>query len=147
MLRDAILRRWYRMLALPRQPPTWYRAGLQEEEQELEEANTFIDKLSESSDVYFVLVRAQYDGFPIKKLPPLSVRDLPIYGYMMAKLTSRWAFYQTADVLSGAGYRVREVVDPKKEYKLEQVASRHHIEPMTFKRVARRLRRVWPLLP
>jgi hypothetical protein len=147
MLRDAILRRWYRMLALPRQPPTWYRAGLQEEEQELEEANTFVDKLSESSDVYFVLVRAQYDGFPIKKLPPFAVRDIPIYGYMMAKLTSRWAFYQTAGVLSGAGYKVREVVNPKKGYKLEQVASRHHIDPTAFKRVAKRLRRFWPLLP
>lgn len=52
-----------------------------------------------------------------------------------------------AGVLSGVGHRVREVVNPKKDYKLEQVASRQYIDPMAFKRIARRLRRFWLLLP
>ena len=42
---------------------------------------------------------------------------------------------------------VREVVNPSKDYKLDEVASRHQIDPVQFKQVGGRLRRVWPLLP
>jgi hypothetical protein len=39
------------------------------------------------------------------------------------------------------------VVNPSKDHKLDEVASRHQVDPVEFKRVGRRLRRVWPLLP
>jgi hypothetical protein len=42
---------------------------------------------------------------------------------------------------------VREVVNPSKDHKLDEVASRYQIDPVEFKRVGRQLRRVWPLLP
>ena len=149
---DALLRRWHRMLGLPRQsPPSWYRDRLQEELEECRLAVTPIERLSETSDVYFATIRARYDGFPVPdELPPFSAaRHGPVYAYMVAKYTLRWGFYRTAGLLCRGPRRdaVREVVNPGKDRKLEEVASRHQIDPEEFRRVGRRLRRVWPLLP
>jgi len=138
------------MLGLSRQsPPSWYRDRLREELRERRSAKTSWQKLSETSDVFFSISRARYDGFPVRKLPPfVASRDTLLYTYMLAKYTLRWNFYRTAAVLCGTPYdRVREVVNPGKDYKLDEVASRYQIDPVEFRRVGRRLRRVWPLLP
>jgi hypothetical protein len=68
---------------------------------------------------------------------------------MVVKYTLRWKFYQTTARLCHAPHysSVREVVNPGKDYKLDEVALRHQIEAERFKRVGRRLRLVWPLLP
>ena len=68
---------------------------------------------------------------------------------MLAKFTSRWEFYRvTAGFCSNSDYTsVREVVNPRKDQNLEDVASRHQIDPVEFKRIGRKLRQVWPLLP
>lgn len=148
---DALLKRWHAMLGLTRQsPPSWYRDRLREELREHRLAETRWQKLSEASDVFFSSSRARYDGFPIRKLPPLvTSRHVLVYAYMLAKFTSRWTFYRTAAFMCDAPHyhSVREVVNPSKDQKLEEVASRHRIDPVTFKRVGRQLRRVWPLLP
>ena len=54
-----------------------------------------------------------------------------------------------AALLSGApdAATVREVVNPAKDSKLDEVAVRHGIDLAVFRRVGRRLRCVWPLLP
>ena len=148
---NGLLRRWHGMLGLSRQsPPSWYRDRLQEELRERRTANTFWRKLSESSDVFFSLSRAQHDGFPVRKLPAfVASRHVLVYAYMLAKYTSRWIFYRTAAILCNAPRYdlVREVVNPGKDRKLDEVASRHQINPVEFERVGRQLRRVWPLLP
>ena len=148
---DALLRRWHGMLSLSRQsPPSWYRDRLREELQERRTAKTAWQKLSETSDVFFSISRAQYDGFPVRKLPPfVASRHVLVYAYMLAKYTSRWKFYRTAAVLCNAPRYdlVCEVINPSKDYKLVEVACRHQIDPVEFERVGRQLRRVWPLLP
>lgn len=120
-----------------------------EERREAEEANTFIENLSETSDVFFSIIRAEYDGFPVGELPPFTYRHLLVYAYMLGKFTSRWTFYRTAAYICNAPqcHLVSEVINPKKDHKLDEVASRHQIDPIEFKRVGRRLRRVWPLFP
>jgi len=147
---DVLLRRWHGMLGLSRQsPPSWYRDRLREELQERRIAKTPWQKLSETSDVFFSISRAQYDGFPVRKLPPfVASRHVLVYAYMLAKYTLRWKFYRTAAILCNAPHSdlVREVVNPSKDHKLDEVASRHQIDPVEFKRVGRQLRRVWPLL-
>ncbi|KAI9677175.1 MAG: hypothetical protein M1829_002749 [Trizodia sp. TS-e1964] len=140
------------MLGLARQsPPSWYRARLREELQERRTATTPWQKLSETSDVLFSISRAQFDGFPLRRLPPFDpARHFPVYAYMLAKYTLRWQFYRTAAAFCNNAPHydlVREVVNPAKDHKLEEVAARHHIDPVEFKRVGKRLRRVWPLLP
>lgn len=133
-------------------PPSWYSDRVREELLEVEEAKTRLEKLSETSDVFFSISRAQYDGFPVdEELPPLcSPRyNLLVYAYMLAKFTMRWAFYLTAARLCKApNYdMVRETRNPMKDYKLRLIAERYQIDPEKFVRVATRLRRAWPLFP
>jgi hypothetical protein len=148
---NALLRPWHRMLGLSRQsPPSWYRDRLREELRERRTAKTPWQKLSETSDVFFSISRARYDGFPIRKLPPfVASRHVLLYAYMLAKYTLRWQFYRTAAIFCNIRHYnlMREVVNPSKDHKLDEVASRYQIDPVEFKRVGRRLRRVWPLLP
>jgi hypothetical protein len=149
---DAFLRRWHRMLGLAHySPPSWYRDRLREELYERRTAKTPLLKLSETSDVFFSIIRAHYDGFPVRKLPPFvaSPRYVILYGYMLAKFTLRWAFFRTAAMLCRAPNHdmVREVVNPGKDHKLDVIALRYQLDPDEFKRVCRRLRRLWPLLP
>ncbi|KAI1824264.1 hypothetical protein F4861DRAFT_270598 [Xylaria intraflava] len=146
----AILRRWHGILNLPRQTPaTWYRDRYNEELVEFHQANTFVERLSEQSDVFFAISRAEYDGFPIEPLPQFRTRHLIVYAYMVAKYTSRWAFFRTVAVLCRAPRpsEVREVVNAGKDSKLAVVAGRHGVNAEKFTTVGRRLRRVWPLLP
>ncbi|KAI0846486.1 hypothetical protein F5Y00DRAFT_264486 [Daldinia vernicosa] len=144
------LHQWHKLLGLPRQSPlSWHRDRLREELQERRNASTPLEKLSEAADVFFSISRAKYDGYPVRPLPRFSVSHILVYAYMLAKFTSRWAFYRVAAFLCGAPNHdiVREVVNPTKDYKLDEVAFRHHIDQGKFKRIGRRLRRVWPLFP
>ena len=148
---DALLKRWFGMLGLQRQSPSsWHQDRLREELEELQEAVTPIEKLSETSDVYFAYERARNDGFPIRDLPVfVSPRPVLVYAYMIGKFTSRWTFYRMLAVLCRAPRPglIREVVNPGKDHKLDAVASRHQIDATKFRTIGRRLRRVWPLLP
>lgn len=148
---NTLLRRWHGMLGLSRQsPPCWYRNRLREELLEHRTAKTRWQKLSEASDVFFSSIRAEYDGFPVRKLPQtVGPRHLHIYAYMLAKYTLRWMFYRMTAIMCSAPHynSVREVVNPSKDRKLAEVAARHEIDPVQFQRVGRQLRRLWPLLP
>ncbi|KAI1101319.1 hypothetical protein F4804DRAFT_316220 [Jackrogersella minutella] len=147
---QQILRRWHRLLNLRRQsPPSWYRDRLREELRELRVAGTRVERLSETADVFFALSRAAYDGSPVRALPRFTARHVPVYAYMVAKYTSRWAFYRLAALLCRAPHHrtVREVVNPTKDDKLDKVSARNRLDPDKFRRVGRRLRRVWPLFP
>ena len=148
---NVLLRHWYQFMGLSRHtPPSWYRDRLLEEIEEYLTADKRIARLSEASDVLFVTIRAQYDGHPVQDLiPPSPPRHGLIYAYMVLKFTLRWSFYRTAAFLCRVPHHssVREVVNPTKDEKLEEVASRHGIDPAKFKKTCRRLRRVFPLLP
>ena len=146
----SILRRWHRLLGLSRKPTqSWHQERLLDELRELREAKTPVERISETSDVFFTISRAAYDGCPIRELPSLTIHHAPVYAYMLGKFTSRWAFYRVAAYFCGSlhYHTVREVVNPSKDSKLDEVATRHNIDPVKFKRIACRLRRFWPLLP
>ena len=91
---DALLKRWHRMLGLSRQTPSsWYRDRLREELREYQLAKTPCQKISEASDIFFSVIRAQYDGLPVRKLPTFTPsRHILVYAYMLAKFTLRWKF-------------------------------------------------------
>ncbi|KAJ0419150.1 hypothetical protein BJY00DRAFT_166367 [Aspergillus carlsbadensis] len=146
-----MLRLWHGVLRLAKQPvASWHRDRVREELKERRTAKTWGHRLSETSDVLFSLSRARYDGFPIRSLPRKSVPYNSLaYTYMVAKYTSRWGFYRVAAYLSGAPRPdlVREVVNPTKSAKLDEVARRHQIDPTKFKTVSRQLLRIWPIFP
>jgi hypothetical protein len=142
---------WIARLRLARQaPPTWYRDRLREELRERYAARTAWETLSETSDVYFTILRAQHDGCPVRNLPRFQFwRDTPVYSYMFVKYTSRWCFYRLATTICCGRKHcsVSEVINPLKDHKLEEVAIRNNMDPVAFKKIGCRLRRVWPLLP
>ncbi|KAI1197352.1 hypothetical protein F5X97DRAFT_324568 [Nemania serpens] len=147
---NIILRPWYTLLGLPLNlSPEWHHDRVREELIEYREAKTWLEALSEASDVFFSISRAKYDGVAGLELPQLNIHHVPIYGYLLAKFTSRRLFYWALAFLCGVPHHssVREVVNPTKDHKLETVALRHDIEPEKFKRIGRRLRRVWLLFP
>jgi hypothetical protein len=150
-LGHTALRLWFQTLNLPRQSHfSWHRARLQEELYERRTAKTNWQKLSETSDVLFSITRAQYDGFPTRNPSCLSgLHFTPIYLYMLAKYTSRWSFFRVVALFCNAQHwnLVHEVVNPSKDHKLIDVASRHAIDQKDFQRVSRQLRRIWPLFP
>lgn len=69
----------------------------------------------------------------------LAPQYMPVYAYMLVKYTSRWSFYRVAAYLSAAPHYdlVREVVNPRKNFKVDEVALRHGIDPARFRRVSR----------
>lgn len=145
------LRWWFTTLNLQRQShAAWHRDRLREELCERRLAEKSWEKLSETSDVLFSITRVQYDGFPTRTPSCLSgLRSSPIYMYMLAKYTSLWSFYKVAALLCNVRHwnLVNEVVNPSKDRKLAEVASRHEIDQSDFERVSRKLRLVWPLFP
>ncbi|KAI1431306.1 hypothetical protein GGR50DRAFT_698144 [Xylaria sp. CBS 124048] len=146
----ATLHRWHGLLNLPHYTQkAWYQARYNEELAEFRQARTRLEKLSEESDVFFALSRANYDGFPVGELPVFEARHILVYVYMISKYTSRWAFFRVLALLCRAPHptAVREVVNASKDAKLFGVALRHQIDPERFTTIGRRLRVVWPLLP
>jgi hypothetical protein len=157
---EAFLHLWHGMMSLQSQsPPSWYEDRLREEVVALSLATGYIEKLSEESDLFFLLSRSQYDGFPQRVLPPLlhpwfplltfRFRNALVYAYMILKYTGRFAFYRAVARRCGDEnwWDVREVIDPADDSNLEEVAKQHGIEEERFKKVAKRLLRWWPLLP
>lgn len=76
----------------------------------------------------------------------LDPQYMPVYAYMLVKYTSRWSFYRVAAYLSAAPHYdlVREVVNPRKNFKVDEVAL-HGIDQVRLRRVSRQLLWVWPL--
>ncbi|KAH7304155.1 hypothetical protein B0I35DRAFT_445593 [Stachybotrys elegans] len=146
---QRLLLRWHGLLQLPRQTHSWYRARLQEEIRERRLATTRWEKLSETADVFYTISRAHSDGHRFCRLPPFTPSQLGIYAYLISKFTLRWQFYRIAAFLCAPSTMpsVREVVNPSKDAKVQEVARRHNLDPAKFTRVCRRLRLLWPLLP
>jgi hypothetical protein len=117
---NALLRKWYDKLGLARQtPPSWYRDRLREELLERRTARWPMLKLSETADVFLTVIRARYDGFPIRTLPSFMFRQTLI-SYMITKYIFRWKLYRTTVRLCGSPdfTQVCEVVNPRKDHKL-----------------------------
>ncbi|KAH7107905.1 hypothetical protein BKA62DRAFT_206 [Auriculariales sp. MPI-PUGE-AT-0066] len=142
------LQRWCTLLGLQRQTPaSWHRARVREELAERHAARSTLERLSETSDVLFALARATHDGYPLRRLPRRTgICSYAPYAYMLAKYSTRASFYRVAGRLCGVK-GVKEVVNPAKDSKLDEVAARHGIEKDKLRRVGGMLRRVWPLLP
>ncbi|KAH7120461.1 hypothetical protein EDB81DRAFT_231625 [Dactylonectria macrodidyma] len=146
---QKVLSRWHGFLCLPRHPQSWYRDRLREEMGERRLATTRCHRLSETADVFYILSRAQHDGYYLRKLPNFGPSHLVVYAYLLSKYTLRWQFYRAAAFLCNRTRldSMREVVNPARDHKLQEVARRHGIEPAAFQLVCRRLRMIWPLLP
>ncbi|KAJ2987959.1 hypothetical protein HDV02_005875, partial [Globomyces sp. JEL0801] len=119
------MEKWHQFLGLPRHSKQWYRIMLRGEIKELHQAKTRLERLSERSDVYYALQRAQFDGYPIRKLDSFRPKHLVAISYMVAKYTNRWLYYRLIGWMCGSKVPFTEVVNPKKEEKLVKVAIKY----------------------
>jgi len=144
-----ILARWHACLNLSQHPRQWYRDRLREELHERRTARSAWQELSETADVFYIISRAQWDGYPLRQLPRFKTSHIVVYGYLFTKYSLRWQFYRVAARRCNcpAPDAVREVVNPSKTRKIREVAERHGIHPAKFVQVCRDLRSKWPLLP
>ncbi|EHA51059.1 hypothetical protein MGG_14838 [Pyricularia oryzae 70-15] len=149
--RSTALHCWHTFLSLPRQAPvSWHRARLREELVERRAAVTSISQLSETADVVFTISRARFYGHHFQSHMLIAV---PAGGllYMVAKFSLRWAFYRIVAYACGARGRklkdVREVFNPRKTGKVDEVAGRHGLDPRICRIWAKRVKAFWPLLP
>ena len=148
---STFLKRWHTVLGLSRKPElAWHKSRLAEELLERRKATTPLGRLSETSDILFTLSRARHDGFSIPFQPSWS-RAYNGFAklYMLSKFTSRWGFYRVAAYCVGKhDWRsVREVVNPRKRAKVDEVALRHGIPMNEFRRVCARLLWILPVFP
>lgn len=67
--------------------------------------------------------------------------------YMVAKFSLRWASYRIVAFACGARGRklkdVREVVNPRKTGKVDEVAGRHGLDPWICRIWAKRVKAFW----
>ncbi|KAI6352483.1 hypothetical protein MCOR25_009396 [Pyricularia grisea] len=136
------IRHWHALLALPYEPSAaWHRDRLREEQAERRGTTTRLTRLSETADVFFTISRARYDMGATRGLPDASAAVLL---YMVAKFSLRWTFYRIVAFACGARgdrlRRVREVVNPGKMSKVNEVAGRHGLDREAFARWAGRVR-------
>ena len=137
---------WHGLLRMRRHDRTWHKRDMLGEMAEFREARTTIEKLSELSDVMYTYTRAAWTGHalpdPLRNVPSL-VRYGVIAPYMIGKYSSRFLFYSVC-----SGGRVREVRNPTKRHKLEEIAQTNGLDhPGVFVEKCERLRRWWPFLP
>lgn len=140
-----VFKLWHNFLDMPRKDEEWHRNDIADELAEYEEAEGFIDRWSELSDVVYAVTRARWDGFE-SSFPLSLMQVLSGIAYMFPKYTSRWLFYYVAGRKAGAGRKVTEVRNPVKVHKLHHIAKKYDIEPELFAGICERQLKYWPLL-
>ncbi len=134
------------MLGMQKHDLEWHKKDMADEIQEYEEANGFVARWSELSDIVYTYTRGKWSGHN-ELIFPLSKRHF-LFGslYMFPKYTLRWSFFVTAGKSAGAEKTIREVRNPSKIFKLDDVAERYGVNRDDFREVCRKLLRFWPLL-
>lgn len=136
---------WHNFLDMPKYTKKWHEDDIAAEYAELDEAENFVDRWSEYSDVVYTLTRARWSGHSIDS--PLTHKQF-VYGslYMFPKYTLRFLFYRRAGKKLNAKRSLHEVRNPKKVHKLHHIAKKYDIDPEAFAEVCEKQLGYWPLL-
>lgn len=143
------LSKWHTFLAMPRHDRKWYRQRFREELAELRQSSHTLDRLSETADVLYALQRSVHDHYPISSSVKTKPAHIVPLIYMMCKYSSRWTFYRFCGWMSGgSSHPISEVMNPAKDSKIRIVAERSNLKNTErFVKIAKGLRRFWPLFP
>ena len=137
---------WHDALAMPKYSREWHEQDIKEEYEELQEAERFIDRWSEYSDVVYTLTRSRWSGFKDLQSPLTNTQCIFGTIYMFPKYTLRYWFYKSAARKAGCKKNVTEIRNPKKVHKLREIANRYEMDADTFTDVCEKQLRYWPLL-
>lgn len=141
-----LINKWHKYLNMPKHDLGWHEKDLNEEMDELKEAKGFVNIWSEMSDVVYAYTRAKYSGHLKLKLPLSRVQFIFGLVYMLPKYTIRWKFFRKIGKSFDKNLNINEVSNPKKIYKLEDIANKHNLDKEVFKKRSEKLLKRWILL-
>lgn len=124
----------------------WHEQDIADELTEYREARGSIYRWSELSDIVYTYTRAKWSGHRDIVFPFSS--SLFVWGalYMFPKYTLRWVFFRIAGARVGTRKPIREVRNPKKDHKLDEIAAHNGCEPDRFRLICKKQLAYWPLL-
>lgn len=133
---------WHTWLGMPKKDLAWHQSDVADEYAELEEANGFIDRWSEKSDVVYTVTRARWSGHKLEY--PMGKKDILLGAiYMYPKYTMRFLFFKRAAKKIDPTINLRQVRNPKKAHKLHHIANKHGLDPQKFEEVCVKQYRYW----
>lgn len=141
-----IFKLWHNLLGMEKHHLEWHKTDIADELIEYREARGFIEKWSELSDIVYTYTRARWSGYNDLFFP--LPRRYFIWGtlYMFPKYTLRWLLFIVVGKLLKSKRIVREVRNPKKLSKLDEIAEKYGLEKETFRGTCQKLLRYWVLL-
>eukprot|EP00697_Spironema_sp_BW2_P004266 gnl/Spiro4/1580_TR837_c0_g1_i1.p1 gnl/Spiro4/1580_TR837_c0_g1~~gnl/Spiro4/1580_TR837_c0_g1_i1.p1 ORF type:complete len:175 (+),score=13.63 gnl/Spiro4/1580_TR837_c0_g1_i1:79-525(+) len=147
---SAFAKLWLKTLKLKVHGRTWHRQDVIGEMREFRQASTRLHRLSELSDISFTYTRAISNGYHVPN--PFVLTSVPsrcvIDAYMIVKYSTRFYFYRFCGWRAGHPTTLREVRNPMKTNKLEEIAKGNRIADVDhFVRICVWWRRYWPFLP
>jgi hypothetical protein len=137
---------WHGLLGMQKHDLAWHKQDMADEIKEYEEAKGFIARWSELSDIVYTYTRGRWSGHQ-ELVFPLSPWQFA-WGslYMFPKYSLRWLFFVTTGKQAGAEKTIREVRNPAKLFKLDDIAERYGVDKERFREICGKLLRFWPLL-
>lgn len=143
-----IVRLWHALLRMEKKTAAFHHQDLADELAEYEEAKGqgIIARWSEMADVVYTYTRGKYDGkVDDLHFPLLWYQYLIGSLYMYPKYTLRWLYF--VYIGKKFGKVIHEVRNYKKIEKMHHIAEKYHIDPVAFVACAKKLSRIWPLIP
>jgi len=137
---------WHTILGMDKNDLAWHKSDIVEELNEFNNATGLFAKWSEVSDVVYTYTRARWTGHSEVLFPLSSTHFILGSFYMFPKYTLRWLFYVTAGKIAGSKNIIREVRNPHKISKLDQIADKNNLNKEEFRHVCQKLLKYWILL-
>ncbi len=134
------------MLGMPKYDEAWHQQDLHDELSEYREAEGWLDRWSELSDVAYTHSRAHWSGHSNIAFPFSRFQFVVGVVYMIPKYTLRWGFFRVLGHRFDSRLQISEVRNPRKLEKLDAIAKKYRLQSDAFQVEAKRLLRYWPLL-
>ncbi len=139
--KTMITKYWHNWLGMKKHGLAWHQADIDDELTELNEAHSFIERWSEKSDVVYTYTRARWAGHQDINFPLITSDYLVGWVYMIPKYSMRWFFFKTAGRKLDA--EVHAVRNPRKIYKLHEIAEKNKLDPLEFEKICVAQLRYW----
>lgn len=136
---NKIIHNWHTRLDMPKHDAEWHKQDVADELEELKEARGIIHKWSELSDISYTYSRAHWSGFEEIVLPISNIGYLIGLLYMFPKYQLRWRFFVALGKKFDKDIKIKEVRNPKKIKKLEEIAGKYGLNKEAFVSEAKRL--------
>ncbi len=137
---------WHNLLGMEKHGLGWHQADIADELAEYERDEGSLERWSELSDIVYTYTRARWSGHTDMSFPLTRKHFLLGALYMFPKYTLRWLFFVFAGRILKSKRLIREVRNPQRISKLDEIAEKYGLEKEAFHCACRKLLKSWPLL-